>query len=70
MLVLAEMRGTPDHLARVRRWTGLLTGRGACRHPDGAAVMLASALNAFADDFESHSRRRGCVARSQRAVAA
>ena len=70
MLAIAELRGTPDDVARIRRWTALLTGRGACRHPDGAAVMLGSALGAFADDFESHSRRRGCIARSQRAVAA
>jgi NADH:ubiquinone oxidoreductase subunit F (NADH-binding) len=70
MLALAEVRGTPDDLARVRRWTGLLSGRGACRHPDGAAVMLGSALVAFADDFDAHARRRGCLVRARHAVAA
>ncbi len=69
MLALAGFRGHPDDLARVRRWSVLLTGRGACRHPDGAAVMLGSALVAFAEDFDAHARRR-CLVRTQRAVAA
>jgi NADH:ubiquinone oxidoreductase subunit F (NADH-binding) len=70
MLALADVRATPDDLARVTRWTRVLTGRGACRHPDGAAVMLDSALACFADDFEAHARRRGCLLRRQRRFAA
>jgi NADH:ubiquinone oxidoreductase subunit F (NADH-binding) len=70
MLALSELRGTPDDLARIRRWTGALTGRGACRHPDGAALMLDSALVCFADDFEAHAHRSGCLVRAQRTVAA
>ena len=62
LLRLAAERGAPDDLARVQRWTGLLAGRGGCRHPDGAAVMINSALTAFADDFAAHARRRGCLA--------
>lgn len=32
---------------RVRRWCGLLPGRGACSHPDGAVALVASALEVF-----------------------
>ena len=62
LLRIAAGRGAPDDLARVQRWTGLLAGRGGCRHPDGAAVMINSALTTFADDFAAHARRRGCLA--------
>lgn len=70
MLRVAGGSGSADDVARIERWTALLSGRGGCRHPDGAAVMIGSALIAFADDFAAHSRRRGCVARAQSAVAA
>src|ERR1700674_3718241 len=30
------------------------TGRGACRHPDGAAIFLQSSLQVFADEFARH----------------
>ena len=48
----------PGDLERVVRWSGQLTGRGACRHPDGAVALLHSALQVFADDFAGHQRRR------------
>ena len=48
----------PGDLERIVRWSGQLTGRGACRHPDGAVALLQSALNVFADDFAGHQRRR------------
>ena len=32
---------------RLRRWCGLLPGRGACSHPDGAVALVASALEVF-----------------------
>jgi len=47
-------------LERLERWTGQITGRGACRHPDGAVAQLASAMAAFSRDFASHARGRGC----------
>ena len=50
----------PDDLSRVRRWAAQLTGRGACHHPDGAAAMLLSALDVFAEEFARHEQRRGC----------
>jgi len=49
-----------DPLARVRRWCGEVAGRGACRHPDGAVHLVASALRTFAADFEDHLRHGPC----------
>ena len=54
-----------DDLERIQRWAGLLAGRGACRHPDGAAGLLGSALRVFAEEFERHAFERRCsVARA------
>jgi NADH:ubiquinone oxidoreductase subunit F (NADH-binding) len=47
-----------DDLDRIVRWGGHLAGRGACHHPDGAAGLLRSALELFADEFVEHQRRR------------
>ena len=47
-------------LAAVRRWTATLPGRGACRHPDGAARLVASALRVFAADLSAHVSGRPC----------
>ena len=53
---LAAGRG--DDLARITRWTSQIAGRGACRHPDGAARFVESALTVFADEFERHTHGR------------
>jgi NADH:ubiquinone oxidoreductase subunit F (NADH-binding) len=55
---LAAMSPQKDDLDRIARWGGQLAGRGACHHPDGAVVLLRSALELFADDFAQHQRRR------------
>lgn len=47
-------------LARIRRWSDQLAGRGSCKHPDGAVAMLSSALRVFAEDFAAHQQGR-CV---------
>jgi NADH:ubiquinone oxidoreductase subunit F (NADH-binding) len=52
----------PAALAAVRRWTATLPGRGACRHPDGAARLVASALRVFAADLSAHVSGRPCGA--------
>ncbi len=69
---LAAGRAVVDDLDRIRRWTGELPGRGACRHPDGASAFVASALRVFAEEFLLHQRRGRCSAAGARhgAVAA
>ena len=48
---------------RIRRWLEQIHGRGACRHPDGAARFVASALDVFADEVELHARGGRCSGR-------
>ncbi len=67
---LAETRSEPDDLVRIERWAGQLAGRGACRHPDGAAGLLQSALITFAGEFDRHVRQRRCSAAGRPARAA
>ena len=67
---LARGKGTSDDLARVERWTGQLAGRGACRHPDGAVGLLASALRVFGSEFVRHAAGRGCSMAGGRGAAA
>jgi NADH:ubiquinone oxidoreductase subunit F (NADH-binding) len=41
---------------RIRRWLEQVQGRGGCRHPDGAARLIESALDVFADEVALHTR--------------
>jgi NADH:ubiquinone oxidoreductase subunit F (NADH-binding) len=50
--------GGADERARLLRWGADVTGRGACRHPDGAARFLASALDVFAREIDRHQAGR------------
>jgi NADH:ubiquinone oxidoreductase subunit F (NADH-binding) len=45
-------------LARLARWVDQVRGRGACKHPDGAAGFVASGLAVFADEVDLHLRGR------------
>jgi NADH:ubiquinone oxidoreductase subunit F (NADH-binding) len=54
-------------LPTVRRWLHDVTGRGACRHPDGAARMVVSALRVFRAEITLHEHGR-CGAASSAAV--
>ncbi len=58
---LAVGRPEGDVLERLDRRLGAITGRGACRHPDGAVRMAASALAAFASDAHAHAAGRPCL---------
>jgi NADH:ubiquinone oxidoreductase subunit F (NADH-binding) len=62
MAQLATGRPDGDPLDRIQRRFGVIAGRGACRHPDGAVRMAASAVRTFAADAHSHARRRPCLA--------
>jgi hypothetical protein len=44
----------PRLAAEVERLAALVTGRGACHHPDGSARFVRSAFNVFADDVRAH----------------
>jgi NADH:ubiquinone oxidoreductase subunit F (NADH-binding) len=66
---VAALTGADGDLDHIKRWCGLLAGRGACRHPDGAAGLLGSALRVFADEFQSHDQLRRCSAPTAQSVA-
>ena len=53
------LRGGPS-TARLARRLPLLTGRGACAHPDGAARLATSALQVFGPDVAAHSAGGRC----------
>ncbi|HEY8675849.1 MAG TPA: NADH-ubiquinone oxidoreductase-F iron-sulfur binding region domain-containing protein [Candidatus Dormibacteraeota bacterium] len=57
---LASGNAKPRDAERLQRWIGQIAGRGACHHPDGALVLLASGLRVFAGDVSTHLRRGRC----------
>jgi NADH:ubiquinone oxidoreductase subunit F (NADH-binding) len=50
-------RGDGD---RLTRWLAMVRGRGACKHPDGTAAMIASATRVLHAEFNSHARGERC----------
>jgi NADH:ubiquinone oxidoreductase subunit F (NADH-binding) len=58
---LAEIAGgrtNAQTIADVERWAGLVSGRGACHHPDGTVRFVRSALRTFATEVGLHQRGR------------
>jgi NADH:ubiquinone oxidoreductase subunit F (NADH-binding) len=51
---LAEGRGHPGQPGETDRLARLVTGRGACAHPDGTARFVSSTLRVFAPHVEAH----------------
>jgi len=49
-----------DAYGRLERWCKLITGRGACALPDGAARFVLSALRTFREVFEDHAQYGAC----------
>ncbi|MGW2640883.1 NADH-ubiquinone oxidoreductase-F iron-sulfur binding region domain-containing protein [Streptomyces sp. NPDC001348] len=59
---LAWGRPAPESVRRLEGRAGLLAGRGACRHPDGASRFAVTALRVFADDVRHHLSAGPCAA--------
>jgi NADH:ubiquinone oxidoreductase subunit F (NADH-binding) len=57
---VATGRARPAALDHLTRWSADVVGRGACRHPDGTAQFLRSALNVFGTDVRHHLRNGAC----------
>jgi NADH:ubiquinone oxidoreductase subunit F (NADH-binding) len=58
---IAFGRPRDDMIGWARQLTWLITGRGACHLPDGAAVLAASALEVFGEDVRAHARGGPCA---------
>jgi NADH:ubiquinone oxidoreductase subunit F (NADH-binding) len=55
---LAGPRPDPRARADLERWAGLVTGRGACHHPDGSVRFISSALEVLAAEAGLHEQGR------------
>ena len=56
LAVLAGPRPGARVRADIERWAGLVSGRGACHHPDGSVRFVRSALTVFAAELRRHER--------------
>ena len=61
--LLAGGRADPGAIGRIDERARSIVGRGACRHPDGVARMVRSALDVFAADAADHAAGRPCAGR-------
>ena len=57
---VATGRARPAALDLLTRWSADVLGRGACRHPDGTALFVMSAVKVFAADLRNHLRNGAC----------
>lgn len=62
-------RGSGTALERLLRRCELVEDRGACRHPDGVARLVQSALRVFSADVEAHLAGRPCAGSAARPFA-
>jgi NADH:ubiquinone oxidoreductase subunit F (NADH-binding) len=66
---LAACRAGMAELEELESLLGLVEGRGACHHPDGAAALVASALETFGDEFVRHARLQRCTSDGRSSLA-
>ncbi|MEI7778207.1 MAG: NADH-ubiquinone oxidoreductase-F iron-sulfur binding region domain-containing protein [Actinomycetes bacterium] len=57
-----DRKAANQSVNRLQRWIGLVSKRGACAMPDGAAQLAKSALETFAAEIDAHVRRGPCAA--------
>jgi len=60
-VAMAELAGPQPRrgtVQAVERWAGLVTGRGACHHPDGTVRLVRSALRVFGAEIRRHAEGR------------
>jgi len=55
---IAILRVADGDRPRLARWAAEVAGRGACRHPDGAAGFISSSLAVFEQETDDHLRGR------------
>ena len=61
-LLLGDRGDGRPAIPRLASLAGLVDHRGACSHPDGAARLLASALEVFSEELADHARHGPCAA--------
>ena len=66
VMALLAQSDSFDGEFRIRRWLDQVEGRGGCHHPDGAARLIRSALDVFADEVALHTRGEHCSGRDLR----
>ncbi|MHB1712888.1 MAG: NADH-ubiquinone oxidoreductase-F iron-sulfur binding region domain-containing protein, partial [Acidimicrobiales bacterium] len=57
---LATGHSNRGEVRRMHRQSAGIIGRGACGHPDGAVMLVESALEVFAPEIRRHLGWRGC----------
>jgi NADH:ubiquinone oxidoreductase subunit F (NADH-binding) len=57
---LVRSRGSVADDDVLRHRLAQVANRGACRHPDGAVALVASALRVFADELDRHMTGQRC----------
>ena len=63
---LSSGRRRPRQPRTIASRAAVVDGRGACRHPDGVARLVRSALEVFAGDARAHAEGRPCAGHTVR----
>jgi NADH:ubiquinone oxidoreductase subunit F (NADH-binding) len=58
--LVAAGHGRNGAESALHRHTTMVTGRGACAHPDGAARFVSTGVRLLHRELDQHRRRRGC----------